>query len=181
MTKLTDKELFAYRQFCNIFIGVDPDSEKSGVTLLYKEERMLSTCSMSFSKLIYYLEQARSIYHDYHFMVVVEGGWLNEGNWHVHGKSMTPAKAAAMGRNVGMNHQTGMLIQQMCESMDIVCDVVKPLTKGWKGKDGKITADELEYFTGYSKRTNQDERDSALLVWNYAGLPIRVKPIGGKD
>lgn len=49
------------------------------------------------------------------------------------------------------------------------------LRKGWKGKDGKITHDELASFTGLMGRTNQDVRDAALLAWAFAGLPIRVK------
>lgn len=47
-------------------------------------------------------------------------------------------------------------------------------------KDGKITHEELAYFTGIMGRTNTEMRDAALLAWNHAGLPIRVKPIEGK-
>lgn len=50
-----------------------------------------------------------------------------------------------------------------------------PLKKHWKGKEGKITHEELAYFTGIKKRTNQDARDAALLAWNFAGFPIRMK------
>jgi len=181
MIKLDGTQLLAYKRFCNIFVGIDPDNQKSGVAFLHREERFLSLYSMDFPHLMDWLGHVKASYPEDHVMVVIEGGWLNESNWHVKGKAVSPAKAAAMGRNVGMNHQTGILIEQMCQSMDIVCEVVKPLPKGWSGKDRKITAEELKYFTGYSKRSNQDERDAALLVWNYAGLPIKCKLINNCD
>lgn len=179
MERLDEKQIFAYKQSCNIFIGIDPDNKKSGAAYLNSKNRSLVLSSMEFPKLMDWLRHVRSCHPDDHMMVVVEGGWLNESNWHVKGKALAPAKAAAMGRNVGMNHQTGMLIEQMCWAMGIVCDVVRPLAKGWSGADRKITAEELEYFTGYKRRSNQDERDAALLAWNYAGLPVKVKPRGG--
>ena len=88
---------------------------------------------------------------------------------------MTAARAAAIGRSVGRNHQTGMLIEQMAMRQGYDVHVVKPLRKCWKGKDGKITAEELETVTGYHGRSCQDARDAALLAWVYAGLPIRVR------
>lgn len=176
--KLTSEQVLSYKTCCNIFIGIDPDCEKSGVALLLKKGRTLAIENLPFPDMIDYIKAIKSKYCENHVLVVVEGGWLNESNWHVKGKPMSPPKAAAMGRNVGMNHQTGKLIVQMLNYLDIPFDVVKPLTKGWRGKDGKITAEELAYFTGYSGRTNQDGRDAALLAWEYAGLPVRVKPIG---
>lgn len=44
----------------------------------------------------------------------------------------------------------------------------------WQGKDGKITAEELQHITGYDRRTNQDARDAALLAWVYGGLPLKM-------
>jgi hypothetical protein len=58
---------------------------------------------------------------------------------------------------------------------------IKPLNlriKGhniWNGKDGKITHEELAAFTGLKGRTNQEERDAALIAWNYAGFPLTKK------
>ncbi len=160
----------------NIVVGVDPDSRKSGMAILYRDIKTFhSVESLPFPILLRMLELVKD-----KAVVVIEGGWLNESNWHLQGKAATPAKAAAMGRNVGMNHQTGILLAEMCESMDIPYEIVKPLPKGWSGPDRKITSEELEYFTGWKRRTNQDARDAALLAWNYAGLPIKVKTWKGK-
>jgi hypothetical protein len=66
----------------------------------------------------------------------------------------------------------------MCEHWGISHDIIKPLVlrvKGrniWRGKDGKITHEELAAFTGITGRTNQEERDAMLIAWNYANLPL---------
>lgn len=152
-------------------IGIDPDCKKSGVAILFKSRKAFCRVeSCSFHVLLQLFESLKD-----EAVVVLEGGWLNESNWHMRNTAASPAKAAAMGRNVGMNHQTGLLLVEMCASIGIPCEVVKPLRKGWSGPDRKITAKELEYFTGWSRRTNQDARDAALLAWVYAGLPVRVK------
>lgn len=173
---ITETELMKYKSECDVFVGIDPDCDKSGVAVVYRSTRDVTVCKERFFEISDHLERLQE--HNGKVIVVVEGGWLNQGNWHIGNYRTSPAKAAAIGRYVGMNHQTGILITQMCEKLQIPYEVVKPLPKRWAGADGKITAEELKYFTGYDKRTNQDERDAILLAWNYAGLPIRVKPIG---
>ena len=49
-----------------------------------------------------------------------------------------------------------------------------PLRKIWKGKDGKITDEEIKAFMPIIERTNQEERDAALLAWNEAGFPMKI-------
>lgn len=158
-----------------MFIGIDPDNQESGVGVVYKDTLQIQVYKMDFSRLISFLKFSNECSE--RIEVVIEGGWLNKSNWHVLGRYMSTAKAAAIGRSTGMNHQTGMLIQQMCESMGIHPIIAKPLKKCWKGKDGKITQDEAKYFMGENlPRMNQDQRDALLLAWVYAGLPVKVAP-----
>lgn len=151
-------------------IGIDPDCEKSGYGIVDRENGDVVTLgACDFPTLLDILRvwgREASVY--------IEGGWLNQGNWHLLGR-MSAARAAAIGRSVGRNHQTGMLIEQMARRQGYDVRVVKPLRKHWRGKDGKITAEELETVTGYHGRSCQDARDAALLAWVYAGLPIRVR------
>lgn len=151
-------------------IGIDPDCDRSGYGVVDREKREVVTLgACDFPTLFDVLGiwgREASIY--------IEGGWLNQGNWHLLGR-MSAASAAAIGRSVGRNHQTGMLIEQMARRQGYDVRVVKPLRKCWKGKDGKITAEELEMVTGYHGRSCQDARDAALLAWVYAGLPVRVR------
>lgn len=158
-----------------IIIGIDPDAKKNGVACVEKSTRLLSTECLTFGATIAYLkriyETAQRV--GYALEVVIEAGWLNASNWHL-SAHCTPQRAAAIGRSVGMNHQTGILIAEMCAALGIPYHLQKPLKKIWKGKDGKITHAELKAFTGIEGRTNQEERDAALLAWCEAGLPIKI-------
>ena len=60
--------------------------------------------------------------------------------------------------------------------MGVDVKLIKPLRKIWHGRDKKITHDELCQITKMInvRRTNQEERDAALLAWEHAGLPIRI-------
>lgn len=160
----------------DVVIAIDPDITKSGVAFLEVKTRKLETSSLSFPQLMDYLiwVKGKSQVSGQKVVVVVEAGWLNNGNWHVF-RSDNASLASAKGRQVGRNHETGAKIVEMVKHYGFECVEKKPLRKGWKGKDGKITHEELAYFTNIIGRTSQDMRDAALLAWDYAGLPIRVK------
>lgn len=156
-------------------IGIDPDAVKSGFARLDIKTREIECKTLAFPELIAQLryEHDRAKFMNENLIVIIEGGWLNHGNWHLP-SVCSKFKAAAQGRSVGMNHQTGILIAEMCEYLFIPFQVVKPLQKIWSGHDRKITHEELATITGIHGRTNQEERDAALLAWWYAGFPIRI-------
>lgn len=163
-------------------VGIDPDAEKSGWGVVNVKDRIVVRIdTISFPDLVVELKSLRdrqlSADNRDDVLVVIEGGWLNKGNWHIqHG--MTVTKAAALGRRTGMNHQAGMMIAELCKAWGINYRVVPPLRKGWKGPNGKITHEEFNNFAPLPKnRTSQDARDATLLAWVYADLPIRVKSI----
>lgn len=164
-----------------IIVGIDPDSVESGVGIVGCRTRDVEVCKQTFPKLIGKLCDWADEYKD-RLLVVVEGGWLNKSNWH-NKTAFGNRVAAEIGRRTGMNHQTGILVKQMCEAMSINCVVVKPLRKCWRGEDGKITQKELCAVTGKElPRMSQDERDAVLLAWVQARLPIRASSgmIGGR-
>lgn len=154
-------------------IGIDPDCEKNGVAILCPAERLLNCECLTFAETIAALQgyKYRAEVLKQKFIVVIEAGWFNRSNWHTHGNAKL---AAAIGRSTGMNHQTGILLAQMCDYYKIPYKLQKPLKKCWKGKAGKITHAELKAFTGIEGRTNQEERDAALISWREAGLPIKI-------
>lgn len=157
-------------------IGIDPDIGKSGVGFLEVATRKLEVSTLSFPALMDYfdhvvetkLETGESV------IVVVEASWMMKSNWHLKFGSQKEY-AAATGYKVGQNHQTGKLICEMARAKGLEVLEHAPLRKCWKGKDGKITADELQQITGLIGRTNQESRDAALLAWCYANLPMRLK------
>ena len=163
----------------HIIIAIDPDAELNGIATLTVNTRKLELRSLSFPEtldyLLYIKRQCEVTNTPY--IVVVEAGWLNKGNWHLI-KAESNARAAAKGNSVGRNHETGRKLVEMCQHWQIPHDTQKPLIlriKGrniWKGKDGKITHEELSAFATIPTRTNQEERDAALIAWQYANLPF---------
>ena len=153
------------------YIGIDPDVEKNGVALVERKTKKIEVTTLTFSELMDYISFIKRVSErdSCTYMVVIEAGW------HLH-RGFSIAKAAEVGRATGRNHQTGILIAEMCEYLGVPYVLRKPLRKVWQGKDGKITAKELSVFTGLRGRTNQEGRDAALLAWCEAGLPIKTSP-----
>lgn len=160
----------------DVLIGIDPDLEKSGVAFLRPSTRIMELSALDFAELIDYLKWLRccQMKNNQSVLVIVEAGWLNKGNWHVK-RNNSPAKAAEIGKRTGQNQGVGMMIVQMAKHIGLEVLEMKPLIKTWKGKDKKITHEELAYFTGIMGKSNQEMRDAALIAWNYANLPIKIK------
>lgn len=162
----------------DVYIGIDPDAEKSGVGVVKRATREVDVKQLAFASLVAFirLQQHRAEVQGKTIMVIVEGGWLIHGNWHIPFRCST-AKAAAIGRSVGMNHQTGLLLVEILKAEGIPVQVQRPLRKMWQGADGKITSAELAEITGKDKlpRCNQEGRDALLIAWVASGLPVRVR------
>ena len=166
----------------NIIVAIDPDCILNGLCTITLRTRAIKTQSLSFAETLDYLQyiKRQAEVTNTTYIILIEAGWLNTGNWHLT-KAESIARAAAKGNSVGRNHETGRKIVEMCTHWQMPHEEVKPLPlriRGrniWQGKDGKITHDELAEFTGITGRTNQEERDAALIAWNYAGLPLTTK------
>lgn len=162
----------------NIIIGVDPDTDKNGVCHLNTNTKKLEISSLTFPQLLDYMRCMKDLQNrtDKSIVFVVEAGYLNKSNWHVNGKD-NKRVATAKGNSAGRNHEVARKIIEMAKHYGLEVIETRPLKKMWKGPEGKITHEELAYFTGISGRTNQETRDSALLAWSYAGFSMRVKPV----
>lgn len=161
-----------------IIIGIDPDVDRNGFAVLNTKWRSISISENKFPVVMENLCAYRDAIDAEELrvediLVVIEAGWINKSNWHYRATD-TKAKVAEIGRQTGRNHQTGILIAEMCEYMGIPFKLRKPLPKMWHGKDRKITADEFKAITGYQGRTNQEGRDAGLLAWVEAGFPLKV-------
>ena len=177
----------AFNRRIGYVIGIDPDLIKSGVACIERNHRALDVAYLNFPET---LEWVKAKYAEWEgkyketapnsFMVYVEAGWLNKGNWHVtesrNGHFSPSAWAAAVGKSDGECSAISKKLIECFEYYGIPVTPMKPLRKCWKGRDRKITHDEIKQFTHIQqKRTNQEERDALLLAWVEAGLPIRVK------
>lgn len=160
----------------DVIIGIDPDVDKNGVGFLEVRTRKLEAAALTFPDLLDYLADVRkkATENDKTVVVVVEASWRDTTNWHTT-RWESRRVSTSKGYDVGRNHETGHKIVEMCRHYGL--DVIEhhPLKKGWRGRDGKITMEELSYFTGITGRTNQEMRDAALLAWCFADLPVRIK------
>lgn len=164
----------------DFIVGIDPDVDRSGVCLLDVIDREVRVDSLTFPELLDRLTGFKAKNETFpeerkqRFCVVVEASWRQTHNWHTK-RGESASIAARKGYAVGRNHEVGRKIVEICEVLGIECVEHSPLKKCWKGKDRKITQGEIEQFIpNFPKRSNQEERDAALLAWSYAGLPIRI-------
>lgn len=153
-----------------IIIGIDPDVNKSGVGVVSRERKDVEVFSRSFPELLEYLKMAAT--HT-SVVVVVEASWKISTNWHTQ-RGESVRTAARKGKDAGRCHEVGRKIVECAQFYGLEVVERLPLKKIWKGKDGKITDEEIKAFMPIQGRTNQEERDAALLAWDYAGLPIRL-------
>jgi len=161
----------------DIIIGIDPDVELSGVAFLRKGTKELSIQKWDFCGIMSYFKSMDELGEEAkkHIIVVIEAGWMRSGNWHLPRKC-SKEMAAKIGNSTGRNHEVARKLAEIAKFYGLNVIEHAPLKKIWKGPEGKITHDELAYFTHMTyKRTNQDQRDAALLAWSYAGFPIRIK------
>ena len=163
-------------------IGIDPDIEKNGVACIRRSRRELEVACLNFPETLEYVKSKFRTWKEYNeltapasFMVYVEAGWLNKGNWHItesrNGKMSPSAYAAAVGKSDGECSAVSKKLIECFEYYGIPVTPIKPLRKCWKGKDRKITHEELLRELALYKvqhnlgaRSNPEKRDAALIA-----------------
>lgn len=164
------------RTRADYIIGIDPDTDKSGVAQVRVAGREVELFSASFPELLDYLQRMRQkeLTEGVKVMVVVEAAWKISTNWHTkRGESVRVS--ASKGIDQGRCAEVGRKIVECARYYGLEVVEQLPLKKIWKGRDGKITDEEIKAFIPIKGRTNQEARDAALLAWNEAGFPIRIK------
>ena len=135
----------------SLIIGIDPDLEKSGVAILGDE---LQLKKLTFPETIELFRNEQDCIKK----VVIEAGWQNKKS-NFHGRyGQSKAEGERIAKNVGENHATGKLIAEMAEALGLAVVLVRP-TKN------KLKSDEFNKLTGWNGRTNQEQRDAAMLIF----------------
>ena len=137
----------------NLLIGIDPDVDKSGVAFKNGNEYTLENLTFFelFDFLKFYKEREEKP------IVYVEKGSLNKSNWHTK-QSHSAAFNSKIGENTGRNFETANKIIEMCQYLKLPYVEVKPTRK-------KIDSETFKKLTGFTKRTNQEQRDSFMLIF----------------
>ena len=148
------------------YIGIDPDVDKSGVAYYESESKKLELSNLTFFQLFDYLRFAKGAKLDFEKLVIyIEAGWLNKSNWHKSYKNKdgrlvkhSEAQNEKISRNTGANHETGKKIVEMCEYLELDYVIVKPTSS-------KVNSEYFNKLTNTIGRTNQEQRDAAMLVY----------------
>lgn len=156
----------------DLIIGIDPDVEKSGLACIDVAEGSLYTEALPLPQL---LDRVESIVGSGRMaVVVIEASWASSHNWH--GRVNDSRRIAGRkGYDVGRNHQTGIAIAEILRHRGVEVVERPPLLKVWRGRDGKITHEEITRLCGWNRRrSNQEERDALLLAWDFSGKIMKM-------
>lgn len=167
-------------------IAIDPDAKASGIALLDVADRKLIRCEcMCFPELIEYVKkECYAVQPGVKIDIYIEASWLTNTANHHKGyrdkdgvyKKNSERINENISNKTGRNQETGRKIVEMLRFYGMPVEEVIPLRKCWSGPDRKISQGEIEQFIpGFPKRSTQDARDAALLAWDKANFPIRIK------
>lgn len=151
-------------------IGIDPDTDKSGVALYRSDTQALELHTLALFDLLEFVGRTatEATALGARLSIYVEAGYLIGTVWHASRRD-SPAAAAAKGRSVGRNHEAARYIIRGIEHLGLTAHEVKPLRKmgGRKASHRLFCA-----ITGYKgSRTNQETRDAGLIAYHYAAPP----------
>ena len=134
-----------------VLIGIDPDVDKSGIAIFFSKDNF-QLKNLRFFELYDLLDRLKESTLE----IYIEAGWLNKSNWHavVNGSSNINAQ---IGQRTGANHEAGKKIVEMCEYLGLKYNLIKPTKK-------KVDSIIFNKITNYKGRTNQEQRDAAMLV-----------------
>lgn len=132
-----------------ILVGIDPDCKKNGVSIIKND--LINLYNLTFFELFEILSSKEN------FEIYIECGFLNKSNWHkvINGN---PAINANIGQRTGANHEIAKKICEMCDYLGLKYFQIKP-TKH------KLNATDFKKLTKIQSRTNQEQRDSFMLIF----------------
>ena len=160
-----------------IRIGIDPDSKFIGCSIL--EDNRLSINKYTITEFLYnkipeWSDKYKKFCFEKQFgemKIFLEGGWLNN---HYYQSTESPMIINNIARKIGMNHEVGLIIEESLKFHELKFETVKPVQysrfKPEKDKINHIQFTKMlnEFGIEYKfERSNQDERDSALLLVHY--------------
>ncbi len=148
-----------------IYIGIDPDTEKSGMAIW--SEGVLSLHNFDYMKLFESLQNFSKHRDTYNITVVIEKGELNKAIF----KASKPspkvknkiAHAAKIGSSVGRNFEATNIIEQFCKYLELDYEFFVP-NKNTPKLSNKIVQAGFDLNT---KRTNEEQRDALRCIMKY--------------
>ncbi len=138
-----------------IKIGVDPDCVKSGFSVINGNHYEITT--LTFFEMFKRFKELITHYGKEKIIVYIECGFLNKSNWH---KKIGQSASinVKIGERTGANFEVAKKICEMCDYLSLEYVKVRPTRT-------KVNAETFKAITKITKRTNQEERDSFMLIF----------------
>lgn len=132
-------------------IGIDPDTNKSGIGVFDRATRKLSVMEHD----LFDLDQFLTTEFNGDLLVRLEAGHLDNRTWHKGGNGMA--------KRVGANHEIGRQIEKLLIKRQIPYMLVKPCGLS------DYTHESFCKVTGWPPhiKTNPEKRVGGLLCYNY--------------
>jgi hypothetical protein len=153
----------------DVFVGIDPDIDKSGVAIKYKGEKTIEGKSLDLNGIITLCQTLKE--EGKKVLVIVEASWLvSKSNYHKHKGRNAKSVGETIGRYVGQNQGIGMAIVQLLGSNKIDFIEAEPLRKHRMKVNGKWTKEGRATFKLYldginTGELNDDIRDAIWLIF----------------
>lgn len=129
----------------DMLIGIDPDVDKSGVAVVINKQ-LIECTTMHLWDLFEFIRSKKEA------KFYVENSNLESGNWH----------GATSRENVGKNKAVSQIIVNFIKNEKYNLVELKPNGYSKVFKNEKI----FEKVTKFEKRTSQDARAAACMIWN---------------
>ena len=170
-----------------IIIGIDPDTQGAGWACINITDRTIHLEQLTIPKIVRLLQEWRNevdeqyLDTDYSYRFVLENVWETSHNRHIVGQVNAQA-IAKTGYNVGRCSMVGEILRDLITDYEFPIICQPPLRKVWKGKNGKITHEELLMVCKHhrltlpkhkQRATNQEDRDALLLAIHHIATPIK--------
>lgn len=144
-----------------VVIGIDPGL-KTGIAIFVKGglEELRTISPWEIPALISRQQEDRGIKR-----VIYEDSRLQSHIFSAHkpgSRALGQAQKLKIARNVGQIDGWCCLIAQVCAERGITCHGISPAAKG-----AKLDAKRFEGVTGWQGRSNEHERDAAMVAWRY--------------
>jgi hypothetical protein len=136
-----------------IFIGIDPDCDKSGVA--FQQGKIIELSNLTFFQLFDYFNFIKKNNTREVVEVYVECGFLNKSNWHKTPKGSVSLNVK-IGERTGANFEVAKKICEMLEYLEMTYFKIKPTRS-------KVDSKFFEQVTKIS-RSNQEQRDAYMLI-----------------
>lgn len=143
-----------------IVLGIDPGKATGLATYAGGKLAALETCTPG--------ELVEAITRIAPGLVVFEDSRLQSPTW---GRGISQSALLKVARNVGQIDGWCALIVEACAKHRIPAHGISP-----KGKGRKLDADTFRKITGHTTRSNQHERDAAMVAWPFRNK--KEKPNG---